>query len=59
MRSTLATPKCQAISGAAMDRAMGALLIELMTPVALEVTLAVEQALRGRADEADRLRRQA
>jgi DNA invertase Pin-like site-specific DNA recombinase len=57
MRSTLATPKCQAISGADIDRAMGELLIEVMTPVALEVTLAVEQELRVRADEADGLRR--
>lgn len=58
LRSTLATPKCQAISGAHIDRAIGELLIEVMTPVALEVTLAVEQELRGRADEADQLRRQ-
>ena len=57
MRSTLATPTCQAISGADIDRAMGALLIAVMTPVALEVTLAVEQELRVRADEADGLRR--
>lgn len=58
LRSTLATPKCQAISGADIDRAIGDLLIEVMTPVALEVTLAVEQELRVRADEADQLRRQ-
>ena len=57
LRSTLATPTCQAISGADIDRAMGDLLIEVMTPVALEVTLAVEQELRVRADEADGLRR--
>jgi len=57
MRSTLATPKCQAISGADIDRAIGELLVEVMTPVALEVTLAVEQELRVRADEADQLRR--
>lgn len=57
MRSTLATPTCQAISGADIDRAMGALLIAVITPVALEVTLAVEQELRVRADEADGLRR--
>lgn len=57
LRSTLATPKCQAISGADIDRAIGDLLIEVMTPVALEVTLAVEQELRVRADEADQLRR--
>lgn len=57
LRSTLATPKCQVISGAGIDRAIGELLIEVMTPVALEVTLAVEQELRVRADEADQLRR--
>jgi len=58
LRSTLATPKCQAIPGADIDRAIGDLLIEVMSPVALEVTLAVEQELRVRADEADQLRRQ-
>jgi hypothetical protein len=36
---------------------MGDLLIAVMTPVALEVTLAVEQELRVRADEAEGLRR--
>ena len=58
LRSTLATPKCQAIPGADIDRAIGELLIEVMSPVALEVTLAVERELRVRADEADQLRRQ-
>ena len=58
LRSTVATPKCQAIPGADIDRAMGELLIEVMSPVALEVPLAVEQELRVRADEADQLRRQ-
>jgi len=58
MRSTLATPQCQAISGAGIDRAMGALMIAVVTPVALEVTLAVEQELQARADEVDRLRGQ-
>jgi DNA invertase Pin-like site-specific DNA recombinase len=58
MRSTLATPMCQALSGAAIDQAIGDLLIAVMSPVALEVTVAVEQELRARAAEADQLRRQ-
>lgn len=49
---------CQRIVGADVDRAIGELLIETMTPLALEVALSVQDELASRADEADRLRRQ-
>ena len=52
------SPICQAIYGAGIDAAMGALLLESMTPVALEVALQVQQELQSRLDEADRLRHQ-
>ena len=53
-----AEPPCQRVVGADVDQAIGALLIESMTPLALEVALSVQDALASRADEADRLRRQ-
>lgn len=51
-------PVCQRIHGAALDEAIGTLLIEMVTPVTLEVALMVQRELESRADEADRLRRQ-
>lgn len=47
---------CQRILGSDLDRAIGALLIERMTPEALVVTMAVQDELVQRADEAQRLR---
>lgn len=49
---------CQRIPGRSIDEAIGKLLIEAVTPLALEVTLAVQQDLNERAEEVDRLRRQ-
>jgi DNA invertase Pin-like site-specific DNA recombinase len=49
---------CQVVPGANVDRAIGTLLLELMTPVTLEVALAVQQELQARLADADRLRRQ-
>jgi hypothetical protein len=48
---------CQRISGYSLDKAIGALLVETVTPLALEVALNVQQELKSRWDEADRLRR--
>ncbi|MBC8167561.1 MAG: recombinase family protein [Bryobacteraceae bacterium] len=48
---------CQHISGKAIDDAMGELLLTSITPVALEVALAVQQEISNRLEEADRLRR--
>lgn len=49
---------CQRIVGADIDRAVGDLLIDTMTPLALEVALSVQDELDSRAADADRMRRQ-
>jgi len=49
---------CQCIAGSDIDAAIGILLLETLTPVTLEVALAVQHELQQRLDEADRLRRQ-
>ena len=51
-------PVCQRFVGAALDRAIGDLLVTTLTPLAVEVALAVQEELQARADEADRLGRQ-
>lgn len=51
-------PPCQCIPGAEVDATMGRLLVETMTPMALELTLAVQAELETRLEEADRLRLQ-
>lgn len=53
-----ATPGCQSIPGQGVDAAIGRLLLATVTPVALDVALAVQAELEGRAAEADQLRRQ-
>jgi hypothetical protein len=50
-------PLCQSIVGTGIDEAVGKLLVETMTPMALQLTLAVQQEIASRLDEADRLRR--
>jgi DNA invertase Pin-like site-specific DNA recombinase len=50
--------RCQTIPGSSIDERIGNLLLLMMTPVTLEVALAVQQELQGRIDEVDRLRRQ-
>ena len=50
---------CQQITGASIDHAMGALVVEAVSPMALEVTLGIQHELRSRLDEADALRRKA
>jgi DNA invertase Pin-like site-specific DNA recombinase len=47
---------CQRIPGITVDRAIGELLMETMTPMALDVALAVQEELSKRLDEANRLR---
>ncbi|MDE0380018.1 MAG: recombinase family protein, partial [Rhodospirillales bacterium] len=49
---------CQRISGAAIDRAVGELLVELMTPLTLDVALQVQDELAARAEEVDLWRAQ-
>jgi len=49
---------CQRIPGAAVDAAIGELLVRRMTPLAVDVALAVQAELATRAEEARRLRQQ-
>ena len=51
-------PVCQHIPGGGIDEALGALLVESVTPLALEVALNVQQEVQARVAEADRLRQQ-
>jgi len=48
---------CLVIPGEGVDAAISELLLETVTPLALEVALSVQAELEARADEADRLRR--
>jgi len=51
-------PPCQVVQGGPLDEAVGRLLVEKMTPLCLELTLAVEAELQARFDEVERLRSQ-
>ena len=50
------TPPCQRVPGSDLDQAIGALLMEHLTPEAVALTLAVQDEVVRRADEAKRLR---
>lgn len=50
-------PVCQSVNGEQIDNRIGDLLIETMTPLALDVALAVQEELHTRMEEVDRLRR--
>ncbi len=47
---------CQRIPRVGIDRAISELLVEVVNPLALEVTLAVQRELQSRLDEANHLR---
>ena len=47
---------CQSILGTDIDAAVSKLLVEAVTPMALEMTLAIQQEIAARLDEADGLR---
>jgi DNA invertase Pin-like site-specific DNA recombinase len=49
-------PACAAIPGGDLDQATGRLLIDTLTPLAVEAALQVSAELEHRADEADALR---
>lgn len=51
-----AEPPCQSLPGQRVDDAVGALLVDAVAPMSLEVTLAVQRELQARADEAASLR---
>jgi DNA invertase Pin-like site-specific DNA recombinase len=47
---------CLRVPGAGIDDTVAALILDTLTPVALEVALSVQAEIDNRADEADRLR---
>ena len=51
-------PVCQRLVGRTLDLAVGDLLVDSVTPLALDVALSVQDELHQRAHEADALRRQ-
>jgi len=53
-----AGPICQCIPGHTIDDAVGTLLLEAITPTALEVALRVRRELQRRLDEVDQLHQQ-
>ena len=53
-----AQQRCQSIPGGSVDQAVGKVLVESVTPLALEVALKVQEELQGRLEQADRLRQQ-
>jgi hypothetical protein len=48
---------CQRVVGDQIDHAVGQLLVESVAPLALEVTLSVQQELQARIEEVDKLRK--
>ena len=50
---------CQSVPGAGIDRAVSELVVETLTPLTLEVTLAVHQELQMHFEKADQLRNKA
>lgn len=48
---------CQHIPGGRLEEALGNLLLEVMTPAALEMALTVQHEIQDRTEDADRLRR--
>jgi hypothetical protein len=51
------TATCQQVAGGAIDLAVGELLVDAVSPLALEVALDVQRELAARQEEADSLRR--
>jgi DNA invertase Pin-like site-specific DNA recombinase len=56
---TKAEPNCQSIAGPPIDKAVGALVVEIMTPSAVEFALEIRREIEARQEEADRLRSRA
>jgi DNA invertase Pin-like site-specific DNA recombinase len=51
-----AEPNCQSIAGPPIDEAIGALVVEKMTPAAVELALEIRTEIEARQEEADQLR---
>lgn len=52
-----AEPLCQSIPGHGIDQAIGKLLLETLSPMAIQIALKVQREIRERLADADRLRR--
>ncbi len=50
------TPPCQRVCGSGVDEAVAALVLDALSPLALETALAVSAELAARAADADRIR---
>jgi DNA invertase Pin-like site-specific DNA recombinase len=51
-----AEPNCQSIAGSLVDEAVGRLVVEKMTPAAVELALEIRREIEARYEEADQLR---
>ena len=54
-----AAPNCQSIAGAPIDAAVGALVVEQMTPAAVALAFEIRSEIESRQEEADQLRHRA
>jgi len=52
-------PYCQSIAGLPVDRAIGALIVDRMTPAAVELAIEIRREIEARYEEADQLRSRA
>lgn len=52
-------PECQSIAGGPIDRAVGMLVAEKLTPAAVELAIEIRREVEARQEEADQLRRRA
>jgi len=55
-RAQFGARTCQSIPGASLDETIGALLVEMVTPLTLEVALTVQDEIQSRLADASRLR---
>ena len=51
-----AEPNCQSLAGPPIDEAVGLLVVEKMTPAAVELALEIRREIEARYEEADQLR---
>ena len=54
-----AEPNCQSIAGRLIDEAIAALVVEQMTPAAVDLSMQIRAEIESRQEEADQLRRRA
>ena len=54
-----AAPDCQSIAGPSIDAAVGALVVEQMTPAAVDLAFEIRAEIESRQEEADQLRHRA